>query len=180
MITTRILSFLGIGEILMLGQKKIKLNFKKRRLKEMILLTIMSVKKIELFDELFEIRDEGLDGFVIERENVYYYNDFTGYPFVRFRCFDDYLKFFDIDCWLHFLYSEECDRSSLIREDERLFYNNLKEVEKIVDYCKEMKLTYVDIKNVIYIFFGQIGNFIREYEDGFKHNNKKVEKSLMK
>ena len=68
----------------------------------MILLTIMSVKKIELFDELFEIRDEGLDGFVIECENVDYYNDFTGYPFVRFRCFDDYSKFFDIDCWLHF------------------------------------------------------------------------------
>ena len=37
-----------------------------------------------------------------------------------------------------------------------------------------MKLTYFDIKNVIYIFFGQIGNFIREYEDGFKHNNKKM------
>ena len=36
-----------------------------------------------------------------------------------------------------FLYSEECDRSSLIREDERLVNNNLKEVEKIVDYVKK-------------------------------------------
>ena len=39
--TTQMLAFLGIGEILMLDQKKIKLNFKKTRLKEMDLLTIM-------------------------------------------------------------------------------------------------------------------------------------------
>ena len=42
-ITTRILSFFGKGETSMLDQKKIKLNFKKRRLKEMELFTIMVV-----------------------------------------------------------------------------------------------------------------------------------------
>ena len=98
----------------------------------------MSVTEVTRDDEIFKIKDEGLDAFVIERENADYYNDFTGYPFVRFRCFDDYSKFFDIDCWLHFLYSEKCEQSSLIRDDERLFYNNLKEVEKPVDYCKKI------------------------------------------
>ena len=40
-LTAQILSFFEIGETLMLDQKKIKLNFKKRRLKEKDLLTIM-------------------------------------------------------------------------------------------------------------------------------------------
>ena len=136
----------------------------------------MSVTEITRDDETFVIKDEGLDGFIIEYENVDYYNDFSGYPFVRFRCFDDYSKFFDIDCWLHFLYSEKCDRSSLIRDDERMFYNNLKEVEKIVDYCKKIEIEYQD-EDAFFNFFIQIDNFIREYEVGFKHN-KKIEKKF--
>ena len=108
------------------------------------MLTIMSVTEITRDGETFVIKDEGLDGDVIEYERLEHYNDFTGYPFVRFRCFDDYSKFFDIDCRLHFLYSEKCEQSSLIRDDERLFYHNLKEVEKIVDYCKKMKILYKD------------------------------------
>ena len=120
-----------------------------------------------------------MDGFIIEYERLEYYNDFSGYPIVRFRCFDDYSKFFDIDCWLHFLYSEKFDRSSLIRDDERLFLNNLKEIEKLVDYCKEMKIE-LEIVNVIYNFFEQIRNFITEYEDGFKHKNKKIERKFNK
>ena len=139
----------------------------------------MSITEITGDDETFVIKDEGLDGFIIEYENVDYYNDFSGYPFVRFRCFDDYSKFFDIDCWLHFLYSEKCDRSSLIRDDERMFYNNLKEVEKIVDYCKKIEIEHQD-EDAFFNFFIQIDNFIREYEVGFKHNNKKIEKSLIK
>ena len=139
----------------------------------------MSVTKITRKDGTFVMKDEGLDGFVIEYEEVKYYCELTGYPFVRFRCFDDYSKFFDIDCWLHFLYFGKCDRSFLIRDDERLFYNNLKEVEKIVDYCKEMKIEFND-NIVIYEFFLQIDNFIREYEYGFKHKNKKKLKKFNK
>ena len=78
-----------------------------------------------------------------------------------------------------FLYSEKFNRSSLIRDDERLFYNNLKQVGKIVDYCKEIKIELND-NVVIYEYFVQIKNCIREYEDGFKHDNKKIEKSLIK
>ena len=138
----------------------------------------MSVTEITRDDETFVIKDKGLDGYVIESERLEYYSELSGYPFVRFRCFDDYSKFFDIDCWLHFLYSEKCEQSSLIRDNERMFYDNLKEVEKIVDYCKKMKIEFND-NIVIYGFFIQIRNFIREYEEGFKHNNKKIEKSLM-
>ena len=139
----------------------------------------MSVTEVIRDNEIFKIKDEGLDGFVIERENVDYYNDFIGYPFIRFRCFDDYSKFFDVDCWLHFLYSEKCEKSSLIRDDERMFYNNLKEVEKLVDYCQKIEIDHQD-EDAFFNFFIQIDNFIREYEDGFKHNNKKMEKSLIK
>ena len=56
----------------------------------------MSVTEVIRDNEIFKIKDEGLDGFVIEFKNSIYYDDFSGYPFVRFRCFDDYSKFFDI------------------------------------------------------------------------------------
>ena len=143
------------------------------------MLTIMSVTEITRDDEIFKIKDKGLDGFIIEFERLEYYSEFSGYAYVRFRCFDDYSKFFDVDCWLHFLYSEKCEQRSLIRDDERMFYNNLKEVEKLVDYCKEIEVGHQN-KDAFFNFFTQIRNFIREYEDGFKHNNKKIEKSLIK
>ena len=142
--------------------------------------TIISVTEITRNYDKFEIKDEGLEGFIIEYIRLEYYNDFSGYPFVKFRCFDDYSKFFDIDCWLHFLYSEKCQsRTSLVRDDERLFYNNLKEVQKIVDYCKKIEIDYLD-EVAFYKFFIEINNFITEYEDGFKHNNKKIEKKFYK
>ena len=107
------------------------------------------------------------------------FTGFTGYPYVRFRCFDDYSKFFDIDYWLHFLYSEKCEKSTLLRKGERLFYNNLEEVEKLVDYCKKIEIDHQD-EDACFNFFIQIDNFIREYEDGFKHNNKNIEKMFNK
>ena len=131
------------------------------------MLTIMSVTEITRNGEPFIMKDEGLKGFVIEYEEVTRYSELTGYPFVRFRCFDDYAKFFDIDCWLHFLYSEKFGRCSLIRDDERLFYNTLKLVGKNVDKCKEMKIEIND-NIVIYEYFARIGKFIREYVEGFK------------
>ena len=138
----------------------------------------MSVTEVIRDNEIFKIKDEGLEGFIIEFERLEYYSDFSGYPFVRFRCFDDYSKFFYVDCWLHFLYSEKCEKSSLIRDDERMFYNNLKEVEKLVDYCKKIEIDHQD-EDAVLNFFIQIDNFIREYEDGFKHN-KKIEKKFNK
>ena len=139
----------------------------------------MSVTELTRNNETFVIRDEGLDGFIIEYERLEYYDELTGYPFVRFRCFDDYSKFFDIDCWLHFLYSEKCEQSSLIRDDERLFYNNLKEVQKIVDYWKKIEIVHQD-EEAFFNFFTQIRKFIREYEEGFKLKNKKMEKKFNK
>ena len=68
----------------------------------MDMLTIMSLTEITRNGEPFIIKDEGLKGFVIEYEEVMHYSELTGYPFVRFRCFDDYAKLFDIDCWLLF------------------------------------------------------------------------------
>ena len=36
------------------------------------------------------------------------------------------------------------------------------------------------MKMLFFNFLIQIDNFIREYEDGFKHNNKKIEKKFNK
>ena len=120
-----------------------------------------------------------MKGYTIEFTRCEYYSDLGGYPYVKFRCFDDYSKFFDIDCWLHFLYSEKCYlRTFLVRDAERLFYNNLKEVQKIVDYCKNMKIETNNGGVASYKLFMHINNFIEEYEDGFKI--KKIEKSLIK
>ena len=74
--------------------------------------TIMSVTEITQNGETFIMKDQGLEVFVIEYTDLLHYSELTGYPFVRFRCHDDYSKFFDINFWLHFLYSEKCDRSS--------------------------------------------------------------------
>ena len=52
-------------------------------------------------------------------------------------------------------------------------------VLQIVDYCKEMKIEFND-NIVIYEYFAQIRNFIMEYEDGFKHDNIKIEKKFNK
>ena len=62
--------------------------------------------------------------------------------------------------------------TSLIRDDERMLYNNLKEVQKIVDYCKNMKIE-TNGSVVLYMLFRVIDKFVRESEDGFKHKNKK-------
>ena len=42
-----------------------------------------------------------------------------------------------------------------------------------------MKIEFND-NIVIYEYFAQIRNFIREYEDGFKHDNIKIEKKFNK
>ena len=58
-----------------------------------------------------------------------------------------------------------------------MFYNNLKEVEKIVDYCKNMKIEACE-SYVLQMLFRFIDRFISEYQDGFKHKNKKNRKKV--
>ena len=77
--------FFEIGEIILLDQKIIKLNFKKRRLKEMEMSTIMVGKSFQKKSERFirhnvssPIMDEGYELFP------------AGY--ISFLSFDDYKK----------------------------------------------------------------------------------------
>ena len=140
----------------------------------------MSVTNFMRKGESFLLKDEGLKGFVIESEDVDYYCELTGCPYVRFSCFDDYSKFFYIDCWLHFLHSKKFYQSPLTRNvDERMFYNILKEMEKLVNCCKEIKMEF-NQNRIFYSFFEEIGFFIREYDKGFKHKNKKIERKFNK
>ena len=139
----------------------------------------MSVTNIMRNEESFLLKDEGSKGFVIETEDLCYYSDFTGCAYVRFKCFDDYSKYFYIDCWSHCLYSEKCYRNSKIRNNERMFYNIFKEIEKLVDQCKPIEEEHMGY-TIIINFFEGIHEFMREYKLGFKHNNKKIEKKFYK
>ena len=81
----------------------------------------MSVINIERNGESFLLKDEGPKGLVIETEDLRYYSDFSGFSYVRFKCFDDYLKYFYIDRLLNFLYSEKCYRNSNIKKMKECF-----------------------------------------------------------
>ena len=60
-----------------------------------------------------------------------------------------------------------------------MFYNILKEIEKLVDQCKPIEEEYVGY-TIIINFFEGISDFMREYKLGFKHNNKRIEKKFYK
>ena len=132
-------------------------------------------------DEVFKLNDQGEDGYVIEIDNTDYYSDFRGYDHVRFKCFDEFLCFVDVNTILHFLYCEYCGISTLVRKDERMFYHELKQLEKLVEHCKDIEFNVSDLdEHVLYKFFEGIENFFREYVEGFKHENKKIVKKFHK
>ena len=132
-------------------------------------------------NEVFKLKDEGTDGYVIELEDSVYYDDFSGYDCVRFKCFDEFLSFLDVNSKLHFLYCKKCGISTLLRKDERMFNHELKELENLVEHCKKIEFNVNNLDDhVLFKFFEEIDNFIREYEDGFKHKNKKIEKKFNK
>ena len=62
-----------------------------------------------------------------------------------------------------------------MRKYETMFYQELKELERLVEHCKEMEFNVSDLdEHVLFKFFEGIENFIREYVEGFKHENKKI------
>ena len=129
-------------------------------------------------NEVFKLKDEGEDGYVIEFVNSDYYNDFRGYDHVRFKCFDEFLSFVDVNTMLHFLYCENCGISTLLRKDERMFYHELKRLEKLVEHCKNIEFSVNDLDELV--LFNFFEGICREYVEGFKHENKKVENKFNK
>ena len=130
-------------------------------------------------EEVFNLKEQGEDGYVIELENVEYYSDFRGYAHVRFKCFEEFLSFVDVNTFLHFLCCENCGISTLLIKDERMFYRVLKELERLVEHCKEKEFKVSDLdEHVLFKFFEGIEKFIREYVGLFKHENKKIEKKF--
>ena len=93
--------------------------------------------EVERNDEVFKLKDKGEDGYVIEIDNTDYYSDFRGFDHVRFKCFDEFLSFVDVNTILHFLYCENCGISTSLRKDERMFYHELKQLEKLVEHYKK-------------------------------------------
>ena len=143
----------------------------------------MSVSRIRRNGESFSIKDLGTKGFEIETKDLCCDSDYAACPFVRFKSFEDYLKYFYVDSLLDFLYSVKCYFNSNIRNNERMFYNNLKEIEKSVDQFEPIEEEYLGY-TVISDFFKGICYFMREYKLGIKlgikHGNKKIEKKFHK
>ena len=136
-------------------------------------------KEIYRCGEKIVFEDKELDGYRIEFPYTECENEW-GATFIKFKSFDDYLKFYNIDNWLHFLYcGNSYTNSCLIKEDENLFYNNLKEIEKIIKDCKNMKIV-TNESTALYKLFRFIDRFLEESIDGFKHENKILEKKFHK
>ena len=137
--------------------------------------------EVERNGEVFKLKEQGEDGYVIEIYNTVYYNDFSGFDKVRFKCFDEFLSFIDVNTTLHFLYCKNCGIGTLLRKEERLFCYQLKQLEKFVEHCKEKEFDVNDPdEHVLFKFFEGIENFMREYVEGFKHENEKIEKKFNK
>ena len=147
----------------------------------MIMSTIMAgtTKEIIRYGQTLLFKDEGLDGYTIEFPDTEVIN-LMGVSYITFGSFDDYFKFYNIDNHLYFLYPESYHSNScMARDDEMLFYNILKEIEKIIKDCKNMKIESNNCA-ALYMLFMHIKSFVEESEDGFKHKNKKLEKKFNK
>ena len=129
--------------------------------------------------EVFFLKDEGDDGYVIELEDSCYWNDLNGYAKVNFKSYDDFKILLEIDSILHHFYCVNCRILTFYRKDEKMFYHELKYLEKLVDKCKEMEIgDYYCDYHVLFLFFEGINRFMREYVKGFNHENKKMERKI--
>ena len=127
----------------------------------------------------FFLKNKGEDGFIIEMEELAYWCELSGYAYVNFNSYDDFLNLMDVNTELHFFYCENCGLASFLRNDERGFYHVLKQLENFVDQCDVFGISYKD-EVVLFEFFEGINNFMREYKKGFQHNNKKLENRFNK
>lgn len=106
-----------------------------------------------------------------------------------FKSLDDYISIWNIDNWLHSLYTpnpecnvhdEYCFKPSLIinsgfRESEELFYNNLRDVSKLIDGIEPFCFQSLDET----AFAEMCPNITAlHYEEDFKYNNKKIERKF--
>ena len=176
--------------------EKIKLNFKKKWLKEKDMVNKMcdigvipdntvfypgkdNEHKLIRNENTSYLKDKGKDGFEVELFDLLYWDEFDGYAAVIFDSFEDFLSLMDVNSVLHFLYCEKCNLRSFLRNNEISFYRELKNLEKFVDQC-EMIQEYGKEGYVIFAFFEGTKKILKEYEKGFNHKNKKLEKLFNK
>lgn len=109
-----------------------------------------------------------------------------------FKSHDHYINIWNIDNWLHFLYKPNPDFdtdddisdepliviNSGFREDENLFYNTLREVNKLLDIVEP--ICFIIKEETMFEFEGLCRNITELLLEAkkFKHNNPKIEKNL--
>ena len=136
--------------------------------------------KIERNGEIFYLKDTLDEGFQVELYHLDFWDEFGGYSYAEFGSYEDFLCFMDVNTIIHFICCEECGQGSFLRNDERRFYHELKKLEKFVNECEDIREKGKSEEVVIFLFFEGIYNFMREYKEGFKHKNKKIEKKFNK
>ena len=128
-ITTQILAFFGISETLMLVEKIIKLNFKKRRLKEMDLLTIMV--------DILAMNYKSKCYVEVVKRNYYCEVNQVVIPKIHsiFLSKSDYKKINEIEKMFEKYYELEVKN-----EKESILYNYLKEIIRCLKECEVMEV----------------------------------------
>ena len=135
--------------------------------------------KIKRNGEIFCLEDTLDYGFQMKLYHLDYLDEIVDCSYAMLDSYEDFLCFMDVDTILHYICCKECGEGSFLRNDERRFYHELKKLEKLVGECQDFREKGRS-EHVIFIFFKGIYYFIREYKEGFKHKNKKIEKKFNK
>ena len=69
--------------------------------------------EIQRYSQRIVFKDEGEKGFTIEFPDK---DCVMGATFIKFKYFDDYSKFLNIDFWLYFLYYEKYSHSYMFHK----------------------------------------------------------------
>ena len=131
--------------------------------------------KIKSNGEIFSLEDTLDYGFQMKLYHLDYSDQVVDCSLAVLDSYEEFLCLMDVDTISHNICCKECGQGSFLRNDERRFYYELKKLEKLVDECQDFREN-----GVIFLFFKGIYFFIREYKEGFKHKNKKIEKKFNK
>ena len=135
--------------------------------------------KIKRNGEIFSLEYTLDYEFQMKLYHLDYLDEIVDCSYAILDSYEHFLYFMDVNTILHNICCKECGEGSFLRSDERRFYHELKKLEKLVDECQDFH-EKGRLEHVLFIFFKGINDFIREYKDVFKHNNKKIEKKFYK
>ena len=173
--------FFEIDEILLLDQKIIKLNFKKRRLKEMEIFTIMDLDLLADYKSLVNwkgrVEQSVIEGkkYILKLEPK---SPLGGYLFdtpciMKFRFLEDYVKMKKLNETIGKIYYKmHNERQPFYKNYETVkdfvneLYSEMLDLEEFVKECNFVKVDYDDGRLFLTKFFAT-STFLSEAEEKF-------------